>query len=115
VFPDLGLVSLAWFTYGTELVVGQANLGDAGQRWLTALGPINGNSSVMAIDIASGGIFDTATEITHTPDATITLGFDGCNSGMVEYDIPSIGQQGTVAIQRIANDNIGICQELWSQ
>ncbi len=67
VFPDLKLVSLAWFTYDTELPIDpeSANLGDAGHRWLTALGPITGNQVVMDIDIASGGLFDTATEITH--------------------------------------------------
>ena len=115
VFPDLGLVSLAWFTYDTELVVGDANLGDVGHRWLTALGSIDGNRSVMAIDIASGGLFDTTTEITHTPDGSIILTFTGCNAGTVEYDIPSIDQQGTVPIQRIASDNIGLCLELLSE
>mgnify|MGYP000271163598 CR=1 FL=1 len=41
VFPDLGFVSLAWFTYDTEIPAedAEANLGDAGHRWITALGP----------------------------------------------------------------------------
>jgi len=41
VFPDLGFLSLAWFTYDTELPAedAEANLGDAGHRWITALGP----------------------------------------------------------------------------
>ena len=118
VFPELGLVSLAWFTYDTELPAGDAsaNLGDAGHRWLTALGPIDGNSAVMNIELTSGGLFDTATEIRHTDpvgsDGTITLTFDDCSSGLVEYDISSIGQQGSVPIQRIANDNIALCEAL---
>ncbi|MDX2418551.1 MAG: hypothetical protein QNK19_13905 [Xanthomonadales bacterium] len=114
VFPDLGAVSLAWFTYDTEPVHADApsNLGDAGHRWLVALGPIDGNNSVMDITIASGGLFDTATEITEVSDGTIILTFDSCNSGTVVYDITSIGQKGTVPIQRVAYDNIALCEAL---
>jgi len=118
IFPDLGVVSLAWFTYDTELPADdvQANLGDAGHRWLTALGPIDGNQVMMNIDITSGGIFDTATDIQHTDppgsDGTIILTFDSCNSATVEYDIPSINRQGTVPIRRVADDNIVLCEAL---
>jgi len=118
VFPDLGYVSLAWFTYDTELppVDAMANLGDAGHRWLTALGAIDGNQVVMNIDITSGGLFDSVTEVEHTDppgsDGTITLTFDSCNSGTIDYDITSINRQGTVPIQRVADDNIVLCEAL---
>jgi hypothetical protein len=113
VFPDLGVVSLAWFTYETEPVTGiDANLGDASHRWLTALGPFVDNMSVMDISFTSGGIFDTATEIQRREDGTITLIFDSCNSGSIEYDIPSINRSGVVPIQRVADDNISICELL---
>jgi len=117
VFPDLNEVSLAWFTYDTDYPAGdaEANLGDPGHRWLTALGPISGNQSVMNIYITSGGLFDTATEIQETSppgsDGTITLTFDGCNSGTVEYDLPAINRHGIVPIQRVASDNIALCNE----
>ena len=118
VFPDLGYVSLAWFTYDTELPAedAQANLGDAGHRWLTAIGPITDNQVMMNITMTSGGIFDTSTEIERTDpagsDGTITLTFDSCNSGTVEYDIPSINREGIVPIRRVANDNIVLCEAL---
>ena len=112
IFPDLGLVALAWFTYDTVLppLDAEANLGDAGHRWMIALGPFSANRALLNIDIASGGLFDTATPIEHRDDGTIVLTFEDCNSGTVEYDIPSIDQQGTVPIQRIANDNIKLCE-----
>ena len=46
---------MAWFTYDTELPPGvaQANLGDPGHRWLTAIGPILGNQVLMEIDMES--------------------------------------------------------------
>jgi len=121
VFPDLGYVSLAWFTYDTELPPedAQANLGDAGHRWLTAIGPIDGNQVKMNITMTSGGIFDTPTEIDKTDpagsDGTLILTFDSCNSGTVEYDITPINRQGIVPIKRVADDNIVLCEALSSE
>lgn len=118
VFPALGAVSLAWFTYDTELPPGdaQAKLGDPGHRWFTAVGPIVDNQVLMEIEMTSGGLFDTATEIQRTDppgsDGTIILNFTSCNTGTVEYDIPSINGHGIVPIQRVANDNIGLCEVL---
>jgi cyclophilin family peptidyl-prolyl cis-trans isomerase len=118
VFPELGLVSLAWFTYDTDLPVqgASASLGDPGHRWLTALGTIDGDSSQMNIEITSGGLFDAAAEIERTDpvgsDGAITLTFSDCSSGLIEYDITSINQQGSVPIQRVANDNVSLCEAL---
>ena len=121
VFPALGAVNLAWFTYDTELPADEsaANLGSPGHRWLTAIGPINGNTAVMNIEFASGGLFDTASTITVTDppgsDGTITLTFSDCSTGVVEYNIPSINRQGTVPIQRVATDNVALCETLSAQ
>ena len=116
VFADLGFASLAWFTYDTELPPNdaEANLGDPGHRWMTAVGPIVGNQVRMNIEMTAGGLFDKATEIERTDPpgsgGTIVLTFYNCNSGTVEYDITSIDQQGTVPIQRVAGDNIAFCE-----
>ena len=118
VFPDLNLVSMAWFTYDTDLPAEDetANLGSPGHRWLTAIGTIDGDTAVMNIELTSGGLFDTASELQRTDppgsDGTITLSFADCNSGLVEYDIPSIDRQGVVPIQRVAGDNIALCEAL---
>lgn len=122
VYADLGVVSLAWFTYDTDLPAAgeSANLGSPGHRWLTALGTIDGDTAVMNIDIASGGLFDTAPTEEHpiehtTPPGsygTITLTFADCSSGLVEYNIPPINRQGSVPIQRVAGDNIALCEAL---
>jgi plastocyanin len=118
IFPDLGFVSLAWFTYDTEQPPPEAtaNLGDPGHRWLTAGGFYTGNEVVMDIDFTSGGIFDTPTDVEHTDpagsDGTLTLTFDNCGMGRVEYDITSIDAQGTVPIKRVADDNVVVCNAL---
>jgi hypothetical protein len=121
VFPDLGVLSLAWFTYDTELppMDATANLGDPGHRWLTAAGPFVDNQAVMNIVITSDGIFDTATDVKRTDppgsDGTFIVTFDSCNSGTVEYDILSINLQGVVPVQRVADDNITLCESLNTQ
>jgi peptidyl-prolyl cis-trans isomerase A (cyclophilin A) len=118
VFPDLNFVNLAWFTYDTDLPTEDetANLGDPGHRWITAIGSIEGNRSVMNINITSGGLFDTSTEVQNTDpvgsDGTITLTFDDCGNGTVDYDITSIDQQGSVPIVRVAADNEVMCEAL---
>jgi hypothetical protein len=111
-------VSLSWFTYDTEFPAedATANLGDPGHCWLTAVGPILGNQVFMEIEMTSGGLFDTATLIDRTDppgsDGTIILTFTSCNSATVEYEIPSINRQGIVPIQRVADDNVVVCEAL---
>lgn len=114
VFSELGVVSLAWFTYDTELPPDgvTANLGDPGHRWLTALGPIDGNNAVLNIEMTSNGLFDSPADIESRDDGTIILSFENCTTGTVEYDIPSINRKGTVPIVRVANDNSALCEAL---
>ncbi len=113
VFPDLGKVSLAWFTYDSVRPSNDVDaiLGEPGHRWLTAFGDINGDRAEMSIEIASGGLFDTTTSISRRTDGTITLIFNNCNEGTIEYNIPSIGRQGTVPIQRVTTDNVAECEQ----
>lgn len=115
VFPNLETVSLAWFTYDTERPADgiEANLGDAGHRWLTATGPYSGNEALLEISITSGGIFDSTEPVPEsTPAGTIQMHFDDCSSGTVSYDIPSINQVGVIPIQRVAADNVALCEAL---
>ena len=107
-------VSLSWFTYDTERPESnvKASLGDPAHRWLNALGRYSGGQATMDISYAHGGIFDSPQETEEIYDGTITLTFTDCNSGIVEYDIPSINKQGIIPIQRIASDNILLCESL---
>ncbi|MCP4046103.1 MAG: hypothetical protein GY732_08960 [Gammaproteobacteria bacterium] len=117
VFPELGLVSLAWFTYDTERQGEEvtANLGEAGHRWLNAVGAYSGNQAVLDISYATGGLFDTKTDISEVTDGTIILTFTDCENGTVEYDIPSAELQGIVPIRRVVADNIVLCEAFSDQ
>ena len=69
---------------------------------MTAAGKFTDNQAVMNIVMTSDGLFDTATDVQRTDppgsDGTFILTFNSCNSGTVEYDIPSIARQGIVPI-----------------
>lgn len=113
VFPDIGMLFLAWFTYDTERPPGNvaATLGEPGHRWLTAFGPYSGDSATLEIELTRGGVFDAAQPMPgQSPDGTIVLDFDGCNSGRVFYEIASTGEEGMIPIQRIAVDNVPACE-----
>lgn len=117
VFPDISYVLLSWFTYDTQRPGEDATaiLGEAGHRWFNALGAISGNSATLDISIASGGLFDSPQGVSESLDGVITLTFETCETGTVEYDIPSIDRKGTVPIQRVAADNIALCESLVSE
>jgi len=115
VFPDIQKMFLAWFTYDTQrpdASVG-VNLGDPGHRWLTAIGPYDGDTATLAIDIASGGVFDAAEPApTHQADGTIVIEFADCENGLLTYNIPSVPVQGEIPLSRIALDNVVRCEQL---
>ena len=65
------------------------------------------------IHVAEGGVFDSAQpQPVLREGGEILLEFITCNAGTVAYDIPSIGRQGLVPIERIALDNVALCYAL---
>lgn len=115
VYPDTNTLLLSWFTFDTvqpdESVT--AILGSPDQRWLTAQGSYEGSQADLQVYITGGGVFDSGDPAPVTEqDGSIIVRFEGCNSGSVTYDIPSIGQYGVVPIERIALDNVAHCENL---
>jgi len=115
VFPEIKMVFLSWFTYDTERPDENvpSNLGDPGHRWMTAFGPYDGSQAVLKIDIAEGGIFNSGIpKPTHKRDGTIKVDFTDCSTGVVSFNIPSIGQQNAIPIERITLDLVPLCEQL---
>jgi len=115
VFPDIKQVFLAWFTYDTDRPPGnvKAKLGEPGHRWLTAFGAYEGNTATLDIELTSGGVFDMAPPMPmQDPYGSIVLEFASCNQARVIYDISSIGDRGSIPIERIAPDNVAVCEAM---
>lgn len=113
VFEDSGTVFLAWFTYDTALpgAGATADLGDAGQRWLTAQGEFQGTQAELVVYSSSGGVFDASPPAPEqVPVGSILLRFQDCHTGVVEYDLPGIGRSGSIPIVRVASDNAALCE-----
>ena len=115
VYPDVEVMSVAWFTFDTERPDESVNalLGGPGQRWLTAQGSIMGNRAELTIYSTEGGVFDSGEPAPASrEDGTMVVEFANCFSGTVTFDIPSVDRQGVIPIQRVANDNVELCEQL---
>lgn len=114
VFADINLVFMSWFTYDTTQPVegATAQVGDPGHRWLTAQGSFDGTTANLNVTLTTGGLFDDPTPVINTPEGTITLTFQDCSSGTVDYNFTAAGVSGSVPIARLANDNVLFCESL---
>jgi len=119
VFPDRKEIFLAWFTYDTKRPPEDvtAMLGEPGHRWLTAQGIYEGDSANLTIFVTEGGLFDAAEPVAETDlngHGTLTIEFADCSEGLVKYEITSLGVSGEIPIERIAPDNVALCETLAS-
>jgi len=125
VYESIPLLFLAWFTYEADVGDGalssldrvddpfrelNATLGDDDHRWITAAGGFEGDTAMLDITVTSGGKFDAGDPVEREVVGTIELKFEDCTKGVVKYNIPSINRSGEVPIQRVANDNVPICE-----
>jgi glucose/arabinose dehydrogenase len=114
VLPDKEVVFLAWFTYDVERPPQdvEALLGEPGHRWLTAQGPYSGTKATMEISVTSGGVFDSRLPAAGEPvaDGTMTIRWKSCNAATISYEIDSLNLIGEIPIERVADDNIALCE-----
>ena len=117
VFPDIRQMFLAWFTFDTERPPEDTPsvVGEPSHRWLIASGPYSGETATLTVYVSEGGVFDSATPAPVTDpagDGTMTIEFADCTAGIVTYEITSAGLSGEIPIQRVAPDNIALCEDL---
>jgi N-acetylneuraminic acid mutarotase len=120
VFEDLQQMFVAWFTYDVERPPDGtgAILGEPGHRWLTAQGPYSGDSATLKVSNTVGGIFDSPEPAPTTDPAGVgemTIEFADCENGLLTYELTLPAISGQIPIQRIAPDNVPLCQVLSGQ
>jgi len=91
------LMLAQWYVFGP----------DGGQAWITATGPITGNTAVLHASqaLGSGGVFppnfDPA-KIQNQPWGSITFMFSDCNAGLVSWVPTAAGySSGSMPIKRL--------------
>ena len=115
IFPDNNQVFLSWFTFDTTRPPGSVayQLGDPGHRWLTAQGVYDLGVAELNLFLTEGGSFDAsqpAATTGATPYGTMTLSFSDCNSGLIEFNLPSVNEAGSIAISRVSSENVASCE-----
>lgn len=92
VVPSANALALGWFTWGTT----------AGQHdWVSAFGPISGDSATVTLQRSTGGRFNDPTPIASSNVGTATFRFTSCTEGTVTFTRTDTGTSGTIAIQRL--------------
>lgn len=102
VLPDSEQVFVTWFTYEAAAA---AKVGAAEHRWLSGLGPIDGNRVEVDLRVTSGGVFDDPVDVSRTdPGAygTLTLEFSDCANATMTYDLTAEGFQGSRNLIRLS-------------
>jgi hypothetical protein len=79
---------------------------------MTAQGSYTGDRAELGITVSEGGAFVAGEPAPmQAPGGTMTVEFTNCLEGSVSFDVPSMGRQGSVSIQRITRDNVVSCEE----
>ena len=115
VWEGLGQMFLSWFTFDTIRPADDvtAQIGDAGQRWLTAQGTYSGDTAVLDIFETAGGVFDSAEPVATTnpaPVGSMVITWSDCNTAELSYDMADLGLTGNIPLQRIVLDNVPLCE-----
>jgi len=102
---SLNALFMAWFTFPLEAIQPpdppEADIGAPGQRWMTALLEIDGNTAAGTLMANQGGAFDsppTEQEV-NVPVGEISIEFMGCDLGHVMYTIDTAGVSGEFDIE----------------
>ena len=115
VLPNSGVLFAAWFTFDEAAAANPQNksIGSADQRWFTATGTL-GDTNSITLDIynTSGGVFDDPAATNSDVTGSMTITFDDCSTGTVEYEMADTALSGSFPIQRIAGDNVAMCESM---
>ncbi|MBT8050329.1 MAG: hypothetical protein HKO85_02780 [Xanthomonadales bacterium] len=115
VYDNINQMFVGWYTFDLSRPVdGTAQLGEPGHRWLTAFGPIDGPNGDLDVFLAKGGAFDSPSPAIDPQEivGSMTVEFDDCMSGTVNYALTDPVVAGEIPIQPLAADHVELCETL---
>jgi plastocyanin len=93
VVPALDSLVLGWFTWSAAT--------PGAHDWISAIGPIDGDSAAVDLQRSGGGRFNDPTAVTASSVGSATFRFTDCSTGSVSFTRSDIGQSGTIPIRRL--------------
>jgi plastocyanin len=93
VVPALDSLVLGWFTWSATT--------PGTHDWISAIGPISGDSATVDLQRSSGGSFNDQTAVSASSVGSATFRFTDCSTGSVSFTRSDIGQSGTIPIRRL--------------
>lgn len=93
VVPALNSLVLGWFTWSATV--------PGSHDWLSAIGPISGDSATVDLQRSSGGLFNDPTPVSAASVGTATFRFTDCSTGTVTFQRSDNGRSGTIPIRRL--------------
>lgn len=116
VYDNTNDLFAGWYTYELQRPVdGTATLGEPGHRWLTALGTFDGARAELDVYLAEGGAFDAPDPPIQQPQTqvgTMTIEFENCVSGTVDYDLDIPPVSGQIPIRPLTAQHVESCELL---
>lgn len=108
---------MGWFTYDLERPVepDNAQLGEAGHRWLTAQGPYAEDTASLIAYLTEGGRFSSPVPDPETESiGTVNILFKSCKEASLDYALETKQGPvvGTIPIRKLADANLEVCEEL---
>ncbi len=113
VLPAFNLVIVGWYTFDVnapdETV--PSSVGDASNRWLTAVGNFDENTFVGTVYNTSGGLFDNPKAVSTTATGSMSIVFNNCSTAVFSYLLDDSEISNTMNIQRVSGANIALCEQ----
>lgn len=116
-WDGLDLMFLSWFTFDAERPPEDvtAIIGEPGHRWVTAIGPYEGDTATLDVFLSTGGVFDSPEPpvvTDQTPIGSMTIKWHDCSSATLTYEFFDDDRSGEIPLQRVVEENIALCEQL---
>ncbi len=107
-YPQEQLLLAGWYTYDFTDTSPQ---GAQPPLWMTALGPVNGNTATLQVTLTRGGGFVAPTPVTSTNIGTLTINASDCTHVTASYSLTINGQlrTGQFPMQRLTSS--ALCRQ----
>ncbi len=99
---------VAWFTYDINEPPADETAGfsSSQHRWLTAFGPVEGNTANLTLSFDAGGVFNDPRATNPVEVGSLTINFSDCDNATISWDFDNaMLPDANTAISRLTSDS----------